>query len=153
MMPNVVQYPVRVAAVLGAGLVGVKVNPPYAAGELGHQLVDSGAEAVIVLANFASTLQQASAGGKHPIRHIVVASMGDLLGFPKGLIGYKRPQIIEFRTDLLKANVSKILRRELRDGALKGARSVHAACSGRALSPQGGDPLSWHCISHRGTVD
>ncbi|MFO1157504.1 MAG: long-chain-fatty-acid--CoA ligase [Reyranellaceae bacterium] len=86
MMPNVLQYPVAVAAVLRAGLVAVNVNPLYTARELAHQLDDSGAEAVIVLENFASTLEQALASGKHPIKHVVVGSMGDLLGFAKGLI-------------------------------------------------------------------
>src|SRR6267154_5257909 len=59
MMPNVLQYPVAVAAVLRAGLIAVNVNPLYTAPELEHQLEDSGAEAVIVLENFASALQQA----------------------------------------------------------------------------------------------
>jgi long-chain acyl-CoA synthetase len=84
MMPNVLQYPVALAAVLRAGLIAVNVNPLYTARELAHQLKDSGAEAVIVLENFASTLEQAIAGT--PVKHVVVASMGDLLGFPKGLI-------------------------------------------------------------------
>jgi long-chain acyl-CoA synthetase len=84
MMPNVLQYPVAVAAVLRAGFIAVNVNPLYTARELEHQLHDSGAEAVIVLENFASTLQQAMAGT--PVKHVVVAAMGDLLGFPKGLI-------------------------------------------------------------------
>ncbi|WP_425064763.1 long-chain-fatty-acid--CoA ligase [Reyranella sp.] len=84
MMPNVLQYPVAVAAVLRAGFVAVNVNPLYTARELEHQLKDSGAEAIIILENFATTLQRviAQAG----IKHVVVASMGDLLGFPKGLI-------------------------------------------------------------------
>ena len=84
MMPNVLQYPVALAAVLRAGLVAVNVNPLYTARELEHQLKDSGAEAVIVLENFASTLQQAIAGTC--VKHVVVAAMGDLLGFPKGPI-------------------------------------------------------------------
>ena len=84
MMPNVLQYPVALAAVLRAGLIAVNVNPLYTARELEHQLKDSGAEAVIVLENFASTLQQAIRGTA--VKHVVVASMGDLLGFPKGLI-------------------------------------------------------------------
>jgi long-chain acyl-CoA synthetase len=84
MMPNVLQYPVALAAVLRAGLIAVNVNPLYTARELEHQLKDSGAEAVIVLENFASTLQQAIGGTA--VKHVVVASMGDLLGFPKGLI-------------------------------------------------------------------
>src|SRR5262245_24902690 len=84
MMPNVLQYPVAVAAVLRAGFIAVNVNPLYTARELSHQLKDSGAEAVIVLENFAATLQQAISGTA--VKHVVVASMGDLLGFPKGLV-------------------------------------------------------------------
>jgi len=84
MMPNVLQYPVAVAAVLRAGFIAVNVNPLYTARELAHQLEDSGAEAVIVLENFAATLEQALAGTA--VKHVVVASMGDLLGLPRGLI-------------------------------------------------------------------
>ncbi|CAN5668722.1 long-chain fatty acid--CoA ligase [soil metagenome] len=84
MMPNVLQYPVALAAVLRAGLIAVNVNPLYTARELAHQLKDSGAEAVIVLENFASTLQQAIGGTA--VKHVVVAAMGDLLGFPRGPI-------------------------------------------------------------------
>ena len=88
MMPNVLQYPVAVAAVLRGVFIAVNVNPLYTAPELEHQLEDSGAEAVIVLENFASTLEQAlrAGAGKTAVKHVVVASMGDLLGFPKGLI-------------------------------------------------------------------
>ena len=88
MMPNVLQYPVAVAAVLRAGFIAVNVNPLYTAPELEHQLEDSGAEAVIVLENFASTLEQAlrAGAGRTAVKHVVVAAMGDLLGFPKGLI-------------------------------------------------------------------
>ena len=84
MLPNVLQYPVAVAAVLRAGFVAVNVNPLYTARELEHQLQDSGAEAIILLENFATTLQRVIA--QTGIKHVVVASMGDLLGFPKGLI-------------------------------------------------------------------
>lgn len=84
MMPNVLQYPVAIAAVLRAGFIAVNVNPLYTAPELHHQLEDSGAEAVIVLENFASTLQKAIAGT--PVKHVVVASVGDLMGFLKGNI-------------------------------------------------------------------
>ena len=86
MMPNVLQYPVAVAAVLRAGFIAVNVNPLYTAHELAHQLQDSGAEAVIVLENFAVTLQAALASGSSSVKHIVVGSMGDLMGFPKGAI-------------------------------------------------------------------
>ncbi|WGD53439.1 long-chain fatty acid--CoA ligase [Bradyrhizobium sp. CB1650] len=83
MMPNVLQYPVATAAVLRAGFAVVNVNPLYTPRELEHQLKDSGAEAIIVLENFAHTVQQVIA--KTPVKHVIVASMGDLLGF-KGVI-------------------------------------------------------------------
>ena len=84
MMPNVLQYPIVVAAILRAGFIAVNVNPLYTPRELEHQLRDSGARAIFILENFAVTLQQVVA--KTDIRHIVLASMGDLLGFPKGAI-------------------------------------------------------------------
>ncbi|MBX7229117.1 MAG: long-chain-fatty-acid--CoA ligase [Burkholderiaceae bacterium] len=84
MMPNVLQYPVCIAAILRAGYTVVNVNPLYTARELEHQLSDSGAEAIIVLENFAATLVQALP--KTQIKHIVVASMGDMLGFFKGAL-------------------------------------------------------------------
>ncbi|MEQ5839876.1 long-chain fatty acid--CoA ligase [Paraburkholderia acidicola] len=83
MMPNVLQYPVALAAILRAGYVVVNVNPLYTPRELEHQLKDSGAEAIILLENFAVTLQAVVANTS--VKHIVVASLGDLLG-PKGLI-------------------------------------------------------------------
>jgi long-chain acyl-CoA synthetase len=84
MMPNVVQYPIVVAGVLRAGYVVVNVNPLYTPRELEHQLKDSGAEAIVILENFASTLQQVIA--RTSVKHVVVASVGDMLGFPKGAI-------------------------------------------------------------------
>ena len=84
MMPNVMQYPVAVAAVLRAGLVVVNVNPLYTPRELEHQLKDSGAKAIVILENFATTLQQVIK--KVPVKHVILAAMGDMLGFPKGLI-------------------------------------------------------------------
>jgi long-chain acyl-CoA synthetase len=83
MLPNVLQYPVATAAVLRAGYTVVNVNPLYTARELEHQLKDSGAEVIIVLENFAHTVQQVY--GKSQVKHVIVASMGDLLGF-KGMI-------------------------------------------------------------------
>jgi long-chain acyl-CoA synthetase len=82
MMPNVLQYPVAIAAVLRAGYVVVNVNPLYTPRELEHQLTDSGAKAIIILENFATTLEQVI--HKTAIKHVVVASMGDLLGWVKG---------------------------------------------------------------------
>ncbi|HEX5356356.1 MAG TPA: long-chain-fatty-acid--CoA ligase [Aquabacterium sp.] len=84
MMPNIPQYMVAIAAVLRAGYVVVNVNPLYTPRELEHQLKDSGAEAIIVLENFAVTLQEVVA--RTPVKHIVLAAMGDMLPFPKGLI-------------------------------------------------------------------
>src|SRR3954447_11642385 len=83
MMPNVLQYPVATAAVLRAGYAVVNVNPLYTARELEHQLKDSGAEAIIVLENFAPTVQQVL--GKTAVKHVIIGSMGDMLGF-KGVI-------------------------------------------------------------------
>jgi len=84
MMPNIPQYPVAVAAVLRAGYVVVNVNPLYTPRELEHQLKDAGAKAIVIIENFAVTLQQVI--NSVPTKHVVLASMGDLLGFPKGLI-------------------------------------------------------------------
>lgn len=84
MMPNVLQYPVVLAGILRAGLVVVNVNPLYTPRELEHQLKDSGAKAIFVLENFATTFEQVS--GKVPVEHVVVTKMGDLLGGLKGMI-------------------------------------------------------------------
>ncbi len=84
MMPNVLQYPVALAAVLRAGLVVVNTNPLYTPRELEHQLKDSGAKAIIILENFATTLEQVIE--RTQVKEVVVASMGDLLGFPKGAV-------------------------------------------------------------------
>ena len=83
MMPNVLQYPISTAAVLRAGFAVVNVNPLYTPRELEHQLKDSGAEAVIVLENFATTVQKVMANTA--VKHVIVGSMGDLLGL-KGMI-------------------------------------------------------------------
>ncbi len=84
MMPNILQYPVAMAAVLRAGYVLVNVNPLYTPRELQHQLIDSGAEAIVVLENFATTVEQVL--DKTQVKHVIVANMGDLLGFVKGTI-------------------------------------------------------------------
>ncbi|CAM4362862.1 Long-chain-fatty-acid--CoA ligase [Comamonas aquatilis] len=87
MMPNMPQYPVAVAAVLRAGFVVVNVNPLYTARELEHQLKDSGAKAIVIIENFAKTLQDGMHGSA--IKHIVLCAMGDELGLVKGaLVNY-----------------------------------------------------------------
>ena len=83
MMPNVLQNPIASAAILRAGYAVVNVNPLYTPRELEHQLKDSGAEAIVILENFASTLEKVLP--RTAVRHIVLGTMGDLLGF-KGLI-------------------------------------------------------------------
>ena len=82
MMPNVPQYPVVVAAVLRAGLVVVNINPLYTPRELEHQLKDSGAKAIVILENFAHTLEQCI--GNTALKHVVLSAMGDRLGMLKG---------------------------------------------------------------------
>ena len=84
MLPNVPQYPVAVAAVLRAGLVVVNVNPLYTPRELEHQLKDSGAKAIVVLENFAGVLAQVVE--PLPIKTVLVAAMGDMLGWFKGTL-------------------------------------------------------------------
>ncbi|HEY5581253.1 MAG TPA: long-chain-fatty-acid--CoA ligase [Rhodoferax sp.] len=87
MMPNVLQYPVVVAGIFRAGYVLVNVNPLYTARELEHQLKDSGAKAIVILENFASTLEKCVAAT--PVKHIVMCAMGDQLGLLKGaLVNY-----------------------------------------------------------------
>lgn len=84
MLPNLLQYPLALFAALRAGLVVVNTNPLYTERELAHQLKDSGAVAIIILANFAHTL--AKVLDEVPLRSIILTEIGDLLGFPKGLL-------------------------------------------------------------------
>jgi long-chain acyl-CoA synthetase len=84
MLPNVLQYPISVAAILRAGFVVVNVNPLYTARELQHQLSDAGAKAIIIIENFAATLAQCLA--QTSVQHVVLCAMGDRLGFLKGAI-------------------------------------------------------------------
>jgi long-chain acyl-CoA synthetase len=119
MLPNVLQYPVALAGILRAGYVVVNVNPLYTPRELEHQLKDSGAEAIVILENFAVTLQQVIA--RTSVKHVVVTSIGDLLGFPRGAVvnfavrrirkmvpDYSLPGHLRF-TDVLEAGRSQPL--------------------------------------------
>jgi len=83
MMPNVLQYPIALFGALRAGMIVVNTNPMYTARELKHQLEDSGAKAIVVLDNFAATVQQVVA--ETHVEHIVTTGIGDLLG-PKGIL-------------------------------------------------------------------
>ncbi|HEV8314981.1 MAG TPA: long-chain-fatty-acid--CoA ligase [Burkholderiaceae bacterium] len=103
MMPNLPQYMVAIAAVLRAGYVVVNINPLYTARELEHQLKDSGAEAIVVLENFAITLEEVI--DRTAVKHVVLASMGDLLGFLKGqmvnfVVRHVRKMVPEYRLPL-----------------------------------------------------
>ena len=87
MMPNVPQYPVAVAAILRAGLILVNVNPLYTPRELEHQLKDAGTKAIVILENFATTLEKCMTAT--PVKHVVLCSLGDQLGLLKGsLVNY-----------------------------------------------------------------
>ncbi|AXF09214.1 long-chain fatty acid--CoA ligase [Paraburkholderia sp. SIMBA_055] len=86
MMPNVLQYPVAIAAILRAGYVVVNVNPLYTPRELEHQLKDSGAEAIVLLENFAVTLQ--AVVRNTAVKHVVVAAMGDLMGVKGAVVNF-----------------------------------------------------------------
>ncbi|XLM20805.1 AMP-binding protein, partial [Chromobacterium piscinae] len=81
MMPNLLQYPAALYAVLRAGLVVVNVNPLYTARELHHQLADSQARAIVVVANFAAVVEQARADTS--LQHVIVTAVGDMLPAPK----------------------------------------------------------------------
>ncbi|MCA0214474.1 MAG: AMP-binding protein [Proteobacteria bacterium] len=83
MLPNIPQFAVTMAAVLRAGYTCVNVNPLYTARELEHQLKDSGATAIVILENFAKTLEEVI--DRTAVKHVVMASMGDLLGFWYGM--------------------------------------------------------------------
>jgi long-chain acyl-CoA synthetase len=85
MLPNVLQYPIAVFGILRAGLCVVNVNPLYTPRELEHQLKDSGARAIVILENFATTLQKVR--DKLPdLKAVITTEIGDMLGFPKGAI-------------------------------------------------------------------
>ena len=86
MMPNVLQYPIGIFGTLRAGYTVVNCNPLYTGRELEHQLIDSGAEVIVILENFAHTLAQVIA--QTPVKHVVIASMGDMLGLKGGLVNF-----------------------------------------------------------------
>jgi long-chain acyl-CoA synthetase len=84
MMPNLLQNPIAIFAILRAGLVVVNTNPLYTARELKHQLKDSGAKAIIIVDNFCHVLQKVIADTD--VKHVITTQMGDLVKFPKGLV-------------------------------------------------------------------
>jgi long-chain acyl-CoA synthetase len=124
MMPNVLQYPIALFGALRAGVVVVNTNPLYTARELKHQLEDSGAKAIVVLENFASTLQEVI--GQTHVEHVVITGIGDMLGFPRGALvnfvlrhvkkmvpAYSLPQAVRFRDALAQGATHPMPRVEL----------------------------------------
>lgn len=125
MMPNIPQYPVAVAGILRAGFVVVNVNPLYTPRELEHQLKDSGAKAIVLLENFASTLEKCLSAT--PIKHIVLCAMGDPLGLFKGALvnyvvrsvkklvpAYDLPEAVRFNAAVSKGSKSPFAKPVLR---------------------------------------
>ncbi|HTT05897.1 MAG TPA: AMP-binding protein [Steroidobacteraceae bacterium] len=131
MLPNILQYPIALYGALRAGFVVVNVNPLYTATELEHQLKDSGASCVVVLENFAATLEQALPDTA--VKHVVVTGVGDLLQQPKGAL-----------VNLILRHVQRRVPRWLIPGA-RGLR--HVLAEGRALTLQApaldGDDLAF----------
>ena len=124
MMPNVPQYPVAVAAILRAGFVVVNVNPLYTERELEHQLKDSGSVVIVIIENFAATLEKCLA--RTPVKHVVLSAMGDLLGLLKGaLVNYvvrnvkkmvpvfSLPQAVRFNDAVVKGSRGSLKRPEM----------------------------------------
>ena len=125
MMPNVPQYPVTVAAILRAGFVVVNVNPLYTSRELEHQLKDSGSKTIVILENFANTLEQCITST--PIKNVVLCAMGDRLGLLKGaLVNYvvrnvkkmvpifSLPGAVRFNDALAKGTAATLTRPDLK---------------------------------------
>ena len=124
MMPNVLQYPVVALGIIRAGMVLVNVNPLYTSRELSHQLHDSGAKALFIVENFAKTYQEAEDKGQ--VEHVVVCTIGDMLGTIKGAVvnlvarhvkkmipAYSIPNSVSFKHALNAESASKYQRPEL----------------------------------------
>ena len=123
MLPNVLQYPIAIFGILRAGMTVVNTNPMYTCRELRHQLADSGAAAIVVLDNFAATLQEALP--ETQVRHVITTGVGDLLSFPKGAL-------VNF--------VLRYLKKQVPDYEIPGAmRFRDALARGAALPPAGVD--------------
>ena len=160
MMPNVPQYPVAVAGILRAGFVVVNVNPLYTPRELEHQLKDSGAKAIVIIENFAHTLEQCIA--QTPVKHVVLVAMGDMLGLLKGSIvnyvvrnvkkmvpGYSLPQAVRFNEAIARGSRGSFKRPEIKPddvavlqytggttGVSKGAVLLHRNVVANALQAE-----------------
>ena len=116
MMPNLLQYPVCLYGALRAGYTVVNCNPLYTERELEHQLKDSGAEAIVIVENFASVLEKVVA--RTPIKHVLVTQLGDMLDFPKRMIVNV---VVKHVKKMVPAwNIANAI--ELRDALIEGGR-------------------------------
>jgi long-chain acyl-CoA synthetase len=120
MMPNVLQYMVTIAAILRAGYVVVNVNPLYTPRELEHQLKDSGAEAIVVLENFAKTLSEVI--DRTQVKHVVLTGLGDMLGWWRGplinfAVRHVKKMVPEFRLPLTDGRNVTRFNKALAEGA------------------------------------
>ncbi|AOX99536.1 AMP-binding protein [Jeongeupia sp. USM3] len=119
MMPNLLQYPIAIFGILKAGMTVVNVNPLYTPRELQHQLKDAGTDAIVILANFAHTLETIIADT--PVKQVIVTEVGDLLGFPKRLLvnsvvrhvkkmvpGYSLPGHLGFNAALRRGSAQRL---------------------------------------------
>lgn len=127
MMPNVLQYIVTIAAILRAGFVVVNVNPLYTPRELEHQLKDSGAEAIIVLENFAKTLSEVI--DRTQVKHVVLTGLGDMLGWWRGplinfAVRHVKKMVPEFRLPLTGGRSVSRFNQALAQGAAMSLKSV-----------------------------
>jgi len=126
MMPNILQYPVALFGILRAGMVAVNVNPLYTPRELEHQLKDSGTTAIVIFENACHTLEHVLP--KTEVKHILVTSIGDMLGFPKAMIvnfvirkvkkmvpAYNIPSALNFVDELEKGDETKFVKPDLKN--------------------------------------
>jgi len=176
MMPNVLQYPIAIAAILRAGYTVVNINPLYTPRELEHQLNDSGSEAIIILENFATTLEQVL--GKTQVKHIVVASMGEMLGGLKGMLvnfvvrsvkkmvpAFSLPNAVRFKDALSQGGGMKLTPVQLKDsdpaflqytggttGVSKGATLTHKNIVANLLQSEAWSKPALHDSSEQVTI-
>ena len=122
MLPNVLQYPIALAGIFRAGLVAVNVNPLYTARELEHQLKDSGARCIIILENFAHTLDAVI--DKTSVEHVITTGIGDLLNFPRGLVTNFVLRYVKRTVPAYSLPGSQTFRAALKAGEHKGLQHV-----------------------------
>ncbi len=115
MMPNLLQYPVALLGILKAGATVVNVNPLYTPRELHHQLNDSNAKAIVIIENFANTLEEVI--DDTPVKHVILTKMGDLLGGVKGLLVNTVVKHVKKMVPKHSLNVSATFNQALKSGA------------------------------------